>query len=64
MLTTVRDLRRHLIRMENECYHARHTGDRDNRLWWLNVYVPMLRVRLARAEENEAAQRRERRSSH
>lgn len=55
MLTTVRDLRRHLIRMENECYHARHTGDRDNRLWWLNVYVPMLRVRLARAEENEAA---------
>jgi hypothetical protein len=53
MLTTARDLRRHLIRMENEQYHARHTGDPEHRLQWLNIYVQMLRIRLQRAEERE-----------
>jgi hypothetical protein len=53
MLTDPRALRRHLIRMENEQYYARHTGDPNHRLRWLNVYIPMLRIRLQRAESEE-----------
>lgn len=52
MLTDPRALRRHLIRMENEQYFARHTGDavRLKRLSW---YIPLLRIRLQRAEARE-----------
>lgn len=54
MLTTARDLRKHLIRWENEWYHAKRTGN-VARMTELDWYVRMLRVRLQRAEEREAA---------
>lgn len=54
MLTTVRDLRRHLIRWENEWYAAKHGRDAA-RMHELDWYIRLLRVRLARAEEQEAA---------
>jgi hypothetical protein len=53
MLTDPRAIHRHLIRMENEQYYARHTGDPHHKLRWLNVYVPVLRIRLQRAEGKE-----------
>lgn len=54
MLTTARDLRRHLIRWENEWYYAKHNGH-VARMQELDWYIRLLRVRLARAEEQEAA---------
>lgn len=54
MLTTAHSLRAHLIRKENDWYAAKHAGD-TARMRELDWYIHLLRIRLARAEEREAA---------
>lgn len=48
-MTDPDELREHLAHMRRRQRIARLTGD-NSRLWWLNIYVPMLEARISRAE--------------